>query len=288
MKLFVGGIVLLGRGFHGVSGASRRENRPPGHSANRASPTYAVACIVFRMAYRAAVVGGSGYTGAELLRLLAGHPEIEVVQVTADSNAGASVSELFPSLGRRVPLARLRAARGRPTSPGSTWCSCALPHGQSQAIAAVARRHRRPHRRPRRRLPPPGCRLRALVRRDAHRARPARAVRVRPPRAVPRRPHRRAARRRARLLPDHRVAGAGAAARATGSWNRPASWSTRCRACPARGAALKATSLFSEANENVTAYGLLTHRHTAEMEHGARARRRRNRCRCCSRPISCR
>jgi N-acetyl-gamma-glutamyl-phosphate reductase len=33
------------------------------------------------MAYRAAVVGASGYTGAEALRLLAGHPEIEVVHV---------------------------------------------------------------------------------------------------------------------------------------------------------------------------------------------------------------
>ncbi|MGH9002381.1 MAG: N-acetyl-gamma-glutamyl-phosphate reductase, partial [Acidimicrobiia bacterium] len=50
------------------------------------------------MAYRAAVVGASGYTGAELLRLLAGHPEIEVVHVTADSNAGARVADLYPSL----------------------------------------------------------------------------------------------------------------------------------------------------------------------------------------------
>jgi len=50
------------------------------------------------MAYRAGVVGGSGYTGAELLRLLAGHPEIEVVHVTADSNAGAAVGDLYPGL----------------------------------------------------------------------------------------------------------------------------------------------------------------------------------------------
>ena len=40
----------------------------------------------------------------------------------------------------------------------------------------------------------------------------------------------------------------------------------RCRACRARAAGSKTTSLFSEANENVSAYGLLTHRHTAEME----------------------
>ena len=40
------------------------------------------------MTYRAAVIGASGYTGAETLRLLSGHPEIEVAFVTADSNAG--------------------------------------------------------------------------------------------------------------------------------------------------------------------------------------------------------
>jgi len=55
------------------------------------------------MAYRAAVVGGSGYTGAELLRLLAAHPEIEVVHVTADSNAGAAVGDLYPSLAAAYP-----------------------------------------------------------------------------------------------------------------------------------------------------------------------------------------
>ena len=47
----------------------------------------------------------------------------------------------------------------------------------------------------------------------------------------------------------------------------PASWWTRRRACPGRGRGLSAPSLFSEANENVAAYGLLTHRHTGEIEH---------------------
>jgi N-acetyl-gamma-glutamyl-phosphate reductase len=47
---------------------------------------------------RAGIVGASGYTGVELLRLLAGHPELDVITVTADSNAGAAVTELFPSL----------------------------------------------------------------------------------------------------------------------------------------------------------------------------------------------
>ena len=68
------------------------------------------------MAYRAAVVGGSGYTGAELLRLLAGHPEIEVVHVTADSNAGRPVDRAVSVARRGLPAPRLRgvrAGRGR-------------------------------------------------------------------------------------------------------------------------------------------------------------------------------
>ncbi len=47
---------------------------------------------------KAAVIGASGYTGAELLRILAGHPEIEVKRATAGRYAGTPVAELFPSL----------------------------------------------------------------------------------------------------------------------------------------------------------------------------------------------
>lgn len=44
------------------------------------------------------VVGGTGYTGAELLRLLVNHPEVQLKSVTSRSEAGLAVSELFPSL----------------------------------------------------------------------------------------------------------------------------------------------------------------------------------------------
>lgn len=44
------------------------------------------------------MIGGSGYLGAELLRLLAGHPELEVVAVQADSSAGSSVAARYPGL----------------------------------------------------------------------------------------------------------------------------------------------------------------------------------------------
>lgn len=47
---------------------------------------------------RTAVVGGSGFTGAELLRLAAGHPKLEVSYIAAGQNAGESVAAVFPHL----------------------------------------------------------------------------------------------------------------------------------------------------------------------------------------------
>ena len=44
------------------------------------------------------IVGASGYTGAELLRLLAAHPELDVVVATGDSQAGQPIAGLYPSL----------------------------------------------------------------------------------------------------------------------------------------------------------------------------------------------
>ncbi|MFN3919078.1 MAG: N-acetyl-gamma-glutamyl-phosphate reductase [Methylohalobius sp.] len=52
----------------------------------------------------AAIVGGSGYAGVELLRLLARHPEVELVLATSRSDAGKNVAELYPSLRGIVEL----------------------------------------------------------------------------------------------------------------------------------------------------------------------------------------
>jgi N-acetyl-gamma-glutamyl-phosphate reductase len=85
------------------------------------------------MAYRAAVVGGSGYTGAELLRLLAGHPEIEVGLVTADSNAGAKVRELYPSLAAAYPDLAYEPVVTNDLA-GFDVVFLGLPHGESQRV----------------------------------------------------------------------------------------------------------------------------------------------------------
>jgi N-acetyl-gamma-glutamyl-phosphate reductase len=54
---------------------------------------------------RAGIVGGTGYTGVELLRLLAQHPQVELAAITSRKEAGTPVASMFPSLRGRVSLA---------------------------------------------------------------------------------------------------------------------------------------------------------------------------------------
>ena len=65
---------------------------------------------------KAGIVGGTGYTGVELLRLLAQHPQVELKAITSRKEAGTPVAQMFPSLRRRVALAftepDARALRG--------------------------------------------------------------------------------------------------------------------------------------------------------------------------------
>src|SRR3954452_16986839 len=49
------------------------------------------------------IVGASGYTGAELLRLCAGHPDLDVVVATGDTQAGTPAADLYPSLAPAYP-----------------------------------------------------------------------------------------------------------------------------------------------------------------------------------------
>ncbi|MCW8855431.1 MAG: N-acetyl-gamma-glutamyl-phosphate reductase [Gammaproteobacteria bacterium] len=53
---------------------------------------------------KAGIVGGTGYTGVELLRLLVAHPGVELSIITSRSEAGQSVAELFPNLRRHIDL----------------------------------------------------------------------------------------------------------------------------------------------------------------------------------------
>ncbi len=50
------------------------------------------------------IVGGTGYTGVELLRILSGHPDVTIRAVTSRTDAGTKVSDLYPNLRRRVDM----------------------------------------------------------------------------------------------------------------------------------------------------------------------------------------
>lgn len=83
---------------------------------------------------RVAILGASGFVGAELLRLCAGHPELEPVVLFGDSQAGAALDSVHPHLALAYPGRTLeRYAPER--LAGVDLVFAALPHGKSQEIA---------------------------------------------------------------------------------------------------------------------------------------------------------
>ena len=85
------------------------------------------------------VVGASGYTGAELLRLCAAHPSLDVVYATADANAGTPVADLYPSLATAYPATAFEAY-SVDRLEGLDLVFLALPHGESQRSMAEVRK----------------------------------------------------------------------------------------------------------------------------------------------------
>jgi N-acetyl-gamma-glutamyl-phosphate/LysW-gamma-L-alpha-aminoadipyl-6-phosphate reductase len=74
------------------------------------------------------IIGGSGYGGGELLRLLLGHPNVEVKQVTSRSHLGEYVYQVHPNLRKRTQLKFVDPAQVEPVDV----LFLALPHGQAQ------------------------------------------------------------------------------------------------------------------------------------------------------------
>jgi N-acetyl-gamma-glutamyl-phosphate reductase len=104
---------------------------------------HAMGCILSQveggitMGIRVAVAGASGYAGGELLRLLAGHPDLEIAAVSAGSSAGKPITSIHPNL------------TGHPAFDGKNFTTTtagalgdaelvfmALPHGESATLAA--------------------------------------------------------------------------------------------------------------------------------------------------------
>src|SRR3990172_1550800 len=85
---------------------------------------------------RAAIIGASGYTGGELLRLLLDHPQAEVVTATSRRHAGTYVHQIHPNLRRRSSLKFSAAERLESVDV----LFLALPHGEAQLqIEALTR-----------------------------------------------------------------------------------------------------------------------------------------------------
>lgn len=216
------------------------------------------------MTYQVGILGASGYTGAELLRLLAGHPELGVARVTAGASAGLRVGDLYPSLAADYPELEYE-----PTDPadlaGLDVVFCGLPHGESQQLlpalvdsvghlvdlgadfrlsaAAHLRWYGTEHR-----CPELIDRFEyGLVELGRERLRAARHVAV--PGCYP------------------TAVNLALAPLVTAGLIAPTGIIADCASgVSGAGRAAKATSLFGAVDSNYSAYGLLTHRHTAEME----------------------
>lgn len=86
---------------------------------------------------RAIVVGGTGYTGAELVRLGLGHPRVEVTAIVGNTTAGQAISEVLPSL-KGVMDGAVQPFDPDAIAKGADVAFCALPHAASaEAVSAL-------------------------------------------------------------------------------------------------------------------------------------------------------
>ncbi|MEX0365684.1 MAG: N-acetyl-gamma-glutamyl-phosphate reductase [Ruegeria sp.] len=84
------------------------------------------------MTHKIAILGASGYTGAELVRLIAEHPNMDIVALAAERKAGQSMAQVFPHL-RHLDLPMLCKISEIDFSQVDL-CFCALPHKTSQEV----------------------------------------------------------------------------------------------------------------------------------------------------------
>lgn len=79
------------------------------------------------------IIGASGYTGLELIRILTGHPEVEISVTTSERFAGAAIDEVFPSLKGIIDL-RLCELSVQRIAREADFIFTALPHGTSMGV----------------------------------------------------------------------------------------------------------------------------------------------------------
>ena len=217
---------------------------------------------------RVAVAGASGYMGAELLRLLLRHPNIEIRGVTSDRLAGEPLAGTYPHLRGLTDL-RFHELEAEWLASVSDVVFLALPHMESQKVVPVLRRHRRkaidlsadyrlrdasdytlwykaPH------VDPPGLAEAVYGLPELHRKAIAAATLVAAPGCYP----------AGAILATAPLVKNGLA-RLDGIVIDGKSGVT---GAGAQGRKIDPMYLYTEANENLQAYGIASHRHTPEIE----------------------
>jgi len=91
------------------------------------------------MTHNVAILGASGYTGAELVRLIATHPNLNIVALSGNSKAGMAMADVFPHL-RHLDLPRLTTIEDMKFDDVEI-VFCGLPHATSQKIVATLPAH---------------------------------------------------------------------------------------------------------------------------------------------------
>ena len=172
---------------------------------------------------RIGVLGASGYTGAELVRLLLRHPRVEIVLLTADRRAGQYDARCLPAIRALCAAGAHADRRHRLDQGGLDLVFCALPHGTTQKVIKDLLAQRPP---PRWSTSPP---ISALAIRPPMRAGTATSIMRRScrkrrstasPKSTGAQIKRGAARRQSRLLHDLRAAAAHSAAEAESDRSR--------------------------------------------------------------------
>jgi N-acetyl-gamma-glutamyl-phosphate reductase len=210
-----------------------------------------------------AILGASGFVGAELLRLCASHPAFEATRLFGDSQAGVALADVHPHLALAYPDARVE--RFEPSAlDGAALVFAALPHGHSQAVAPEIIARGIP-------FVDLGADFRlndaASYERWYHEPHQVPDLLDRFVYGIPE-------------LHRHAIAGAKTVA-AAGCYPTSAILALRplldlidpdtitvdaASGVSGAGKGLKENTHFNTVDENMTAYGLLNHRHTAEME----------------------
>ena len=208
---------------------------------------------------RIGVFGAAGFTGALAARLIDRHPTFQLAFVTARSDVGRRLDDLYPH--HRVPLVLEELDLDRHADVDAAVV--AYPHGAAAELVVELREARGQGRRSQRRLPAADPEVYG----EWYREHPAPELiargRVRPAGAVPRLAAWSGPGRQPGLLSDRHAAGPRAAGPRRADRRRR---DRREVGCLRRGRAATDKTHFVTVDENVNAYGVPRHRHTPEIE----------------------